>query len=664
MRHETAETVGIPRRRALDGLRAVAVAAVLLYHGNVSWARGGFLGVDLFFVLSGFLIMSLLLAEQRRTGRLRLRAFWGARARRLLPAVALLLVAVLWVLPAFGVRWGGRVTGDAWATAAYASNWWFIASKQSYVDQAAGPSPLLHTWSLAIEEQWYLVLPLVLVLSARMRRPTRFLATLLALAAVASVALAWWLRPAGGDPSRAFFGTDTRAQELLVGALAALWVGHLVWRPEAAGRPRGISWLAALGAAGLIGCAAVAGPESDWLYRGGLLLVAVACALLVVGAAAAPRATWGLHRLLAWRPLVAVGLVSYGVYLWHWPVYLLLDADRTGLAGPSLLALRVATTLLVATASYHLVEMPVRRQVWRQWQGIPARWVAAGAGALVLAALVRPVGPAAPAADSLVSLARLAPDHPAPGTFTPSRTTRPQPGRSAHRILLVGDSQALSLYAAVRDRPGAGLTVGLVTRFGCGVVPYVATAEGQVLRPQRPLCTTWAQRRASEIAAAGADVGVLFAGDWEQYDRYLGGRAVSFRDPQWLRLTARAYRGVLAEMHRHVRHLAVVLDHCHRAPPVALPVQTLYQWGRYPPVVNDGARVAAVNRAARLAAAAFRDVAVLDVNAFLCGHGYTGERAGVRLRTDGVHWTTGGAQIVWRWMAPRLRAVGDGSPLR
>ncbi|HSR22504.1 MAG TPA: acyltransferase, partial [Candidatus Eisenbacteria bacterium] len=231
MSHESAQAGGIPRRRALDGLRAVAVAGVLLYHGGVSWAGGGFLGVDLFFVLSGFLIMSLLLAEQRRSGRLGLRAFWGARARRLLPAVALLLVAVLWVLPAFGVRWGARVSGDAWATAAYASNWRFIASGQSYVDQAAGPSPLLHTWSLAIEEQWYLALPVVLVLASRLRRPARFLAILFVAAAAASATLGWRLHAAGGDPSRSFFGTDTRAQELLVGALAALWGGHLVWRP-------------------------------------------------------------------------------------------------------------------------------------------------------------------------------------------------------------------------------------------------------------------------------------------------------------------------------------------------------------------------------------------------------------------------------------------------
>ena len=667
---------GLPHRPALDGLRALAVGAVLLYHGGVSWAAGGFLGVDLFFVLSGFLVTSLLLAEERRTGRLDLPAFWAARARRLLPAVAVLLVTVLWVLPASGVRWGGPVRGDAWATATYVSNWWFIGSGQSYVEQAGGPSPLLHTWSLAIEEQWYLVLPLVLAPVLRRGWSMRSVATVLALAAAASAAAAWWLRPDGADPSRAFFGTDTRLQALLVGALAATLLGG-VWATDGTGRHHRASWLAVPGALALVGLAAVARPESEWLYTGGLLAVASASALLVVGAAAAP-AGGGVHRVLTWRPLVAVGVVSYGIYLWHWPVYLVLDADRTGLDGPRLLAARTVATLLVAAASYRLVERPVRRQVWRQWRWSrsPARWVTAGVGCLVVAALLRPAGPAPASADSVTALAGVAADQTrqvAPPAPVHARAPSPSPdaaapggakrahGRPVVRdIVLVGDSQALSLFAAARDRPGRGVTLRLVTRFGCGVVPYVAAARGQVLEPPQPLCRDWARQREAEIASAGATLGVLFAGTWEQYDRRVDGRTVSYRSTEWLDLTVRAYTTVLAEMSRHVRHLAVVLDHCHRAPGVALPVHTLYRWGRFPPVVNDPARVTAVNRAARLAALRFPHVTVVDVDAFLCPHGYAARMGGVRLRTDGVHWTTGGGRLVWAWMRPRLLAGGGG----
>ncbi|MGH3330445.1 MAG: acyltransferase family protein [Nocardioidaceae bacterium] len=617
---------GIPRRRPLDGLRALAVTGVLLYHGGVSWADGGFLGVDLFFVLSGFLIMSLLLDEQRRTGRLDLMAFWGARARRLLPAVALLLVVVLWVLPALGARWGQRVAGDAWAAAGYVSNWWFIGSDDSYVDQANGPSPLLHTWSLAIEEQWYVVLPLLLVLAFRLGLSRRLLTFALLLSTVGSAAMAWWLHPADADPSRAYFGTDTRVQALLVGSLAALLVGGSVWHPRDPVRSRRLSWLAVPGAVLLLGLAAVANPEDDWLYAGGLLAVALACVLLVVGSAAAPPESHGLSSVLSSRPFVALGLISYGVYLWHWPVYLALDEQRTGLDGLLLLLLRVAVTVSAATASYLLVELPVRRQVWRRWRrpyvGAPA--LAAVAGAVVVAALVRPAAPAPVEPGSMVALARLEAQERSRSATRPDDVVRwaaPSPASAGARlrptsphetspqvhpvrsIVLVGDSQALSLFAAVRNAPGTGLTLHVATRFGCGVVPYVATAEGVRLTPQQPLCGDWAKAREWEIASASADLGVLFAGGWEQYERYVAGRAVSFRDPEWLRLTTRGYRTVLEEMSRHVDHLAVALNHCHDAPEIQLPVTTLYRWGRYPPVVNDSARVAATNRAIRAAAA-------------------------------------------------------------
>ncbi|MGH3331014.1 MAG: SGNH hydrolase domain-containing protein, partial [Nocardioidaceae bacterium] len=263
-----------------------------------------------------------------------------------------------------------------------------------------------------------------------------------------------------------------------------------------------------------------------------------------------------------------------------------------------------------------------------------------------------------------------APDEAAPDEAAPEGKHSRHPGSHARRagspptqehrlrsIVLVGDSQALSLFAAVRSAPGEGLTLHVATRFGCGVAPYVATAEGVTLRPQQPLCGDWVRAREWEIAAAEADMGVLFAGGWEQYDRHVAGRAVSFRDPEWLRLTTRAYRTVLAEMSRQVDHLAVALDHCHDAPEYQLPVTTLYQWGRYPPVVNDPARVAATNRAVRAAAAAFPDVTVLDINALLCANGLTDSIDGVTLRTDGMHWTTDAGRLVWTWMLPRLRAA-------
>ncbi len=207
-------------RPGLDGLRAFAVVAVILYHGDVSWARGGFLGVDVFFVLSGFLITSLLLTEHGATGRVDLGRFWSRRARRLLPA----LFGVLLGVALYAATWGhptelGRIRGDGIASLLYVSNWRFVLDGSSYFSLFQAPSPLAHTWSLAIEEQWYLLWPLVLLGLLRVLKVRLNLVALTcgALAAGSAVLMAA-LFHSGADPSRAYYGTDTRAQALLIGA--------------------------------------------------------------------------------------------------------------------------------------------------------------------------------------------------------------------------------------------------------------------------------------------------------------------------------------------------------------------------------------------------------------------------------------------------------------
>lgn len=388
----------------LDGIRAIAVAGVLVYHLDLGWLPGGFLGVDVFFVLSGFLITTLVLEELERSGRVGFRAFYLGRARRLLPAL-LLLLAVVGVLAATIARDAAyQFARDALASLAYVTNWWYIAQEVSYFEAIGRPPLLAHLWSLAIEEQFYLVWPAIAVLVARRwrRRGVAVVAIVLALASTAWMAA---LAVANGypelaDPSRAYFGTDAHAMGLLVGAALAC-----AWRPGriSAGIPRGAR-AAVLGTgigalAALLWTYAAVGEFSPGLYRGGFLAVALLVAVLI---AAATHPASPLGPALGRQPLRWLGQRSYGIYLWHWPVFLLLrpgiDLPFDGLPAA---AVQLAVTLAVAELSYRYVEMPVRRGAIGRWRtrlralgpadaALARRRIAlaGGAGAVALALLV------------------------------------------------------------------------------------------------------------------------------------------------------------------------------------------------------------------------------------------------------------------------------------
>ena len=366
------QTSGWGHVPALDGVRGIAVIAVLLFHGGVSWAKGGFLGVDAFFVLSGLLITSLLLDESSRTGRVDLGHFWARRARRLLPAL-LLLVLAAGVFGAFLAPRGGLVSlrKDAIATLFYVANWRFIQAGADYFEATAAPSILRHTWSLAIEEQFYVVWPLVAFAVARARSRIAWTAFIAGTGAVASaVVMALLFDP--DNVSRAYYGTDTRAHVVLTGCVLAAVIAGLRTRDVqlSRGAAAALGVAAAIASLGFLAAVAtVEGTEAP-LFRGGFLLVAVGVATLLAHIVLVP-AGWSA-RLLAWQPLRATGLISYGLYLWHWPIYLTITNERTGLSGPALLALKLATTVVVSLASYYLVEMPIRKGAFPRLQAVVA----------------------------------------------------------------------------------------------------------------------------------------------------------------------------------------------------------------------------------------------------------------------------------------------------
>jgi peptidoglycan/LPS O-acetylase OafA/YrhL len=398
--------------RALDGLRGLAVLAVVLYHFAPGVAPGGFLGVDLFFVLSGFLITSLLVNEWEATRRISLPSFWARRARRLLPALFLVLSAVgVYALVLANRVDAQHVASDGLSAFTYVANWHFIASNQPYIQMFIhqAPSPLRHMWSLAIEEQFYLVWPILVagvgwLVAGRTHRPGRgrrqFRHVLLAVCLTlgfASFLRMITLYHQGGDVNRVYYGTDTRAFIILIGAaLGALSAGApaLVSRLR---RP-----LIALGCCATIALVAAMAwltTSSSWLYRGGYGVIAVVM-VLVLAAAAQPGLN-PLARVFTIRPLVGLGLISYGVYLWHWPIGLWLTPQDTGLTGFWLFAVRSGVTLAAAVASYKLVEQPIRRGRLPRWRlsnpgVVPLTLVTAVALLLLIPALTFPSVAASP----------------------------------------------------------------------------------------------------------------------------------------------------------------------------------------------------------------------------------------------------------------------------
>ncbi len=375
----------------LDGLRALAVMAVLLYHADLAWIPGGFLGVEVFFVISGYLISALLLAEWRQKGRIDLKDFWLRRARRLLPALYVLLVVTLAFAVVFLPGEVAGLRGDVVAAVGYVTNWFLIFGQESYFESVGRPSVLQHLWSLAVEEQFYLIWPVVLAvglgLGATRLRRRRVLTVALAGATASAVAMALMYTP-GVDPSRIYYGTDTRATGLLCGAaLAFLWSPGDKYRPAKTrhqrlsfpGRGRfrrRWGWTAPL-VLDVLGIAALGGLAwfflhlgefEPFLYRGGFALVALTTVAAIM-AVIHPYTHIG-SRLLGSAPMRWLGVRSYGIYLWHWPVFMVtrpeLDVPFGGLP---LLALRIGVTILLADLSYRFVETPIRRgaleRAWR-----------------------------------------------------------------------------------------------------------------------------------------------------------------------------------------------------------------------------------------------------------------------------------------------------------
>ncbi|HZE39724.1 MAG TPA: acyltransferase, partial [Stackebrandtia sp.] len=364
-----AEPAGITFRPDIEGLRAVAVGAVVLGHAGAPFFHGGYVGVDVFFVISGFLITSLLLRERLGTGRISIKGFYARRVTRLLPASALVVAATLvasWLwLPA--TRFAS-IVGDALASAFYLVNDRLAVSGTDYLNADAAPSPLQHFWSLAVEEQFYFVWPvLLIVLTVAWRHRTSIrrkpIAAVLAVLVVVSLAIS--VVQTSASAPWAYFGTQTRVWELALGALVAVAANRL--SAIRSGPAAALTWC---------GLAAVAVSvlwfDDATAYPGyAAALPVVGAAAVIAGGCARPRGGAGL--LLDTGPFQFLGKISYGYYLWHWPVLMIGPAALGVAASLKVNLALVAGALVLALLSYHLIENPVRRRkILKQkpWRGI------------------------------------------------------------------------------------------------------------------------------------------------------------------------------------------------------------------------------------------------------------------------------------------------------
>jgi peptidoglycan/LPS O-acetylase OafA/YrhL len=489
----------------LDGLRAIAVLCVIAYHINVRWAQGGMLGVGVFFTLSGYLITDLLLEHYRRHGDLGLGQFWIRRARRLLPALFLMLAVVSVWVALFHTSLLADVRRQVISGAFYFANWSTIATHGSYFSRFAAPLPLDHLWSLSIEEQFYLVWPWVLLLAIYFLRSRWGLLLVILVGTVVSAVVMGNLFHPGYDPTRIYEGTDTRAFELLIGA--ALAVVRPTSFPRFGSRVpvRRVLALDVLGVAGLVAVFLLVWqttPFTSFLYPWGFLLLSVATAAAI---AAVVHSASALGAVLGSRPLRWIGVRSYGIYLWQWPIVVLWGRPTTSVHWGRAV-LQIAVTVLVASLSWRYLEEPIRRgelgRVWRRARMGASRLGTSGLGAR-RAAFALGGGAIATVLVVAVSLGGLLPGI-ASGRYRPPEIAKLPPRLKNARAVVDPSSRRSSTTSASNSLLGnLGRPAKPATRTSCRSVVYIgdSTSEGQISNSYIP-------NPHKQLAAQLAKVGV------------------------------------------------------------------------------------------------------------------------------------------------------------
>lgn len=638
---------------ALEGLRGFALFGMLCFHSEFSWAVGGFLPIATFFSLSGYLITSLFLREWEKGNAIRLVPFWARRFRRLMPAALLTLAAMplfasFVATPAQNVK----LADDVLWSLLYVANWHFYLSDSAYTQLFAAPSPVQHFWSLAIEEQFYFAYPLIVLFGLRLggRSGLGFVLLLLTLA---SVAWSVWLSLAGASVDRIYYGSDTRAAELLMGGgLAVVLFGREIASQSVR------AWLQRLGVVAMVamvGTWATVHLEERWLYLGGF----AAYSFLSLAVITAGVQEGGFVRWLLSRPLMRwTGRVSYGAYLFHWPVFLWLSADRVGVGEPLLFILRTAVTFGLAGLSYRYFESPIRTGQWltgwRPWVVTPTAF----AGIVVLVTVVTteprqsyarydPTGDVAAATEMITAL----------GAATPPRGSPPSLGQKVPRVSVFGDSTAAALNVGLQfwlGRNGTGLPRMGLSELGCGLERSGAYRFQGKVQNRAEHCSDRDSAWREALLRDQSDVAVVLFGPWEVCDRRLEG------DTQWRRLgdpvlDERMRREMLEAVDLLSSQGALVMWVTHPKIEVRDPTTGVAPKKAYPE--SDPRRMERYNELVReLPDLRPGKVVVIDLVSYL--RSLEGGELAPRYRPDGTHLSAEGTlKLAHDWFEPEVLRV-------
>lgn len=637
--HEMPALARSKRRPALDGIRALSVVAVMIYHANPAWLPGGYLAVNVFFVLSGYLITGLLLKEASRWGTIDLVSFYKNRARRLLPAL-FVVVAVVTAVGAHILTSNARahLRGDALATLLYVANWRFILEGESYFASTGDPSPFRHMWTLAIEEQFYFVFPILLLglMTLARGRRRRIAWGLVALAAVSALVQAWiYLTQIKTmptpDPSRIYYGTDTRANELLLGAATAVAMTYWRKRTLRAHAAR-LTVIGMAAFAAIFAYFALAHEDSAWIFLGGMVFFSLLVCFVIVAVEVWPSSL--LADALSWKPIVWIGELSYGIYLWHWPLFVFLNEQRTGWNEWVLLAVRLALTLVLATISYYVIEQPIRTKRVHAKLGNTksvVAWSVALPATLAVALFstmgIKPVTDARAGSEFDTTV-----------------------GSGDKKIAVVGDSVGYVLASGFPASTYPDVSVTGSVKVGCGTAEQWLVVNGVRQSQDNPECRDVFSPWQNAVRSSHAKVVVWSMGAWDVFDHYVDGEVIKETSPQYATyFRARLEKG-LASFGTDTQ-VFIPKAACYAQPKYEVEGQDLA------PNRNDPKRAQALNAIIDDFAKAHPDrVHAVDPSTWLCKNGKPVEKIdGEQVREDGVHYTAAGSKKFWAWLMPHIR---------